>query len=200
MAIRFVARALFFVFVVLTVTSAQAAQDPKQFISSLGDKVIGILQNKQLDQGARADRFRVLFAEAFDLNTISQFVLGRHWREATLEQRAEWRDVLEDYVSGIYARQFSTYQGQRFEVLRERKIDGGSMVQARIEQPNGEPIDVDFRVQPAGGDLKIVDVLVANVSLIVTKRAEFDSVIQREGVDGLMKRLKQMAAQTHASR
>jgi ABC-type transporter MlaC component len=48
--------------------------------------------------------------------------------------------------------------------------------------------------------MKIVDVLVANVSLIVTKRAEFDSVIQREGVDGLMRRLKQVSAQVQAAR
>ena len=200
MYVRFAARAFCFALVLLVGAGAQAAQDPKQFIGGLGDEVIGILQNKQLDQAARADRFRTLFAGAFDLQTISQFVLGRHWREASPEQRTQWQEVLKDYVSGIYARQFSTYQGQQFEVLQERKVDGGSVVQTRIQRSNEEPLNVDFRVQEAGGDLKIVDVLVANVSLIVTKRSEFDSVIQREGVDGLMKRLKQASAQAHASR
>jgi phospholipid transport system substrate-binding protein len=201
MNVRFVARALCFVFVLLLGgAGAQAAQDPKQFIGGLGDEVIRILQDKQLDQPARADRFRVLFAEAFDLQTISQFVLGRHWREATPAQRAEWQEVLKGYVAGIYARQFSGYQGQQFEVLQQKKVEGGSVVQTRIQQPDGEPLDVDFRVQQAGDELKIVDVLVANVSLIVTKRSEFDSVIQREGVDGLMKRLKQVSAQAQASR
>jgi phospholipid transport system substrate-binding protein len=201
MNVRFVARALCFVFVLLLGgAGAQAAQDPKQFIGGLGDEVIRILQDKQLDQPARADRFRVLFAEAFDLQTISQFVLGRHWRGATPAQRAEWQEVLKGYVAGIYARQFSGYQGQQFEVLQQKKVEGGSVVQTRIQQPDGEPIDVDFRVQEAGDELKIVDVLVANVSLIVTKRSEFDSVIQREGVDGLMKRLKQASAQAQASR
>ncbi len=201
MNVRFVARALCFVFVLLVGgAGAQAAQDPKQFIGGLGDEVISILQNKQLDQAARAERFRALFAGAFDVQTISQFVLGRHWREATPEQRAEWQEVLKGYVAGIYARQFSGYQGQQFEVLQQKKVDGGSVVQTRIQQPDGEPLDVDFRVQQAGDELKIVDVMVANVSLIVTKRSEFDSVIQREGVDGLMKRLKQMGAQAQAAR
>lgn len=201
MNVRFVARALCFVFVLLLGgAGAQAAQDPRQFIGGLGDEVIRILQDKQLDQPARADRFRVLFADAFDVQTISQFVLGRHWREATPAQRAEWQEVLKGYVAGIYARQFSGYQGQQFEVLQQKKVEGGSVVQTRIQQPDGEPLDVDFRVQQAGDELKIVDVLVANVSLIVTKRSEFDSVIQREGVDGLMKRLKQVSAQAQASR
>lgn len=200
MNVRFVARAVSFAIVLLVGAAAQAAQDPKQFIDRLGGDVIDILQNEQLDQAARADRFRGLFAGAFDLQSISQFVLGRHWRDATPEQRAEWQEVLKGYVSGIYARQFSSYQGQQFEVLQERKIDGGSVVQTRIQQPDGEPINVDFRVQQTDDGMKIVDVLVANVSLIVTKRAEFDSVIQREGVDGLMRRLKQVSAQVQAAR
>ena len=201
MTFRLAARALLFVFVLLAGATAQAAQEPRQFIGGLGDEVIGILQDKQLDQAARADRFRTLFAEAFDLQTISQFVLGRHWREATPEQRAQWQAVLRDYVAGIYARQFSGYRGQQFQVLNERKVDGSSVVQTRIQQPDGEPVNVDFRVQANdGGEMKIVDVLVANVSLIVTKRSEFDSVIQREGVDGLMRRLKQASAQAQASR
>ena len=201
MTFRLAARALLFVFVLLAGATAQAAQEPRQFIGGLGDEVIGILQDKQLDQAARADRFRTLFAEAFDLQTISQFVLGRHWREATPEQRAQWQAVLRDYVAGIYARQFSGYRGQQFQVLNERKVDGSSVVQTRIQQPDGEPVNVDFRVQANdGGEMKIVDVLVANVSLIVTKRSEFDSVIQREGVEGLMRRLKQASAQAQASR
>lgn len=200
MNVRFVARAVSFAIVLLVGAAAQAAQDPKHFIDRLGGDVIDILQNEQLDQAARADRFRGLFAGAFDLQSISQFVLGRHWRDATPEQRAEWQEVLKGYVSGIYARQFSSYQGQQFEVLQERKIDGGSVVQTRIQQPDGEPINVDFRVQQTDDGMKIVDVLVANVSLIVTKRAEFDSVIQREGVDGLMRRLKQVSAQVQAAR
>lgn len=200
MSVRSAARLLCLLLAIGFGTAAQAAQDPKQFIGELGEEVIEILQNGELDQAERADRFRTLFAEAFDVPTISQFVLGRHWRQATPEQRERWQAVLKDYVAGIYARQFSTYQGQKFEVLQQRDVDGGSVVQTRIQPPDGEPITVDFRVQPTGDGLKIVDVMVANVSLIVTKRSEFDSVIQREGVDGLMTRLQRASQQAQAAR
>jgi len=180
--------------------AAQAAQNPRQFIDHLGGEVLGILNDKGIDQAGRADRFRTLFNAAFDLPSIAQFVLGRHWREATPEQRAEWQEVLRDYIAGLYARQFSAYNGQQFEVVRERPLDGTTVVQTRIQQADGQPLDVDFRVQQKGDESKIVDVLVANVSLIVTKRAEFDSVIQREGVEGLMRRLRQKSASLAASR
>jgi phospholipid transport system substrate-binding protein len=180
--------------VLLAASAAHAAQEPRTFIDQLGEEVIGVLNDQGIDQAGRAERFRTLFAEAFDLPAISQFVLGRHWREAAPEQRAEWQEVLKDYVANLYARQFSTYEGQRFEIVRERPLDGSTVVQTRIQRADGQPLDVDFRVQRSGDELKIVDVLVANVSLIVTKRSEFDSVIQREGVDGLMRRLRQKSA------
>lgn len=186
--------------VIVVAAAAQAAQDPRQFIDRLGGEVLGILNDRGIDQAGRADRFRDLFGAAFDLPAISQFVLGRHWREASPQQRAEWQEVLKDYVAGLYARQFSTYSGQQFEVIRERPLDGSTVVQARIQQGDGQPLDVDFRVQQKGEEMKIVDVLVANVSLIVTKRAEFDSVIQREGVEGLMRRLRQKSASAAATR
>lgn len=200
MLVRFVRHAVCAVLLFTATTTAQAAQNPREFIDQLGGEVLGILNDRGIDQAGRAERFRELFGMAFDLPTISQFVLGRHWREASAEQRAEWQEVLKDYVSRLYARQFSTYNGQRFEIVRERAMDGSTVVQARIQQADGQPLDVDFRVQLASGNMKIVDVLIANVSLIVTKRAEFDSVIQREGVDGLMRRLRQKSAQAGEAR
>ena len=56
----------------------------------------------------------------------------------------------------------------------------------------GEEVQVDWRVRNKGGSYKIVDVLVAGVSMSVTQRSDFASVIQRGGgnVDALIAELK----------
>jgi ABC-type transporter MlaC component len=41
--------------------------------------------------------------------------------------------------------------------------------------------------------LKIVDVYVEGMSLIITKRDEFMTVLSREGMDGLLQRLRAMS-------
>ena len=38
---------------------------------------------------------------------------------------------------------------------------------------------------------KIYDIVVEGVSLVLTYRSEFDSLVKQEGVDGLIKRLAQ---------
>ncbi len=68
---------------------------------------------------------------------------------------------------------------------------------SEIIRPNGAPpAKVDWRVTRADGAYKITDVVVEGVSMAVTQRSEFASVIQRNGgkVEGLLAMLRQKTA------
>ena len=71
-----------------------------------------------------------------------------------------------------------------------------SLVVARITRQYGAPLNLSFRVRQTKDKLRIVDVTVAGVSLIVTKRSEFDSIIRREGLPGLLRRLDSKSSTT----
>ena len=84
-------------------------------------------------------------------------------------------ELFPKYVAKLYAIQFSDYAGQTFAVKGSKPgSDGSTIVNAEIDQPNGEPIKLDFIVQSAGQAPKVIDVKVEGVSLLVTKRSEFD--------------------------
>ena len=77
---------------------------------------------------------------------------------------------------------FNSYAGQSFSVTRAVPDgDNGAMVFTDIGQPGEEPARVQWRVRKAGSNIKIVDVIVEGVSLLVTQRSEFASVLQRNG-------------------
>ena len=61
-----------------------------------------------------------------------------------------------------------------------------------INQPSGSDVSVDWRVRERGGSMKILDVIVEGVSMSVTQRSDFSSVIQRGGgnVDVLLDHLR----------
>jgi phospholipid transport system substrate-binding protein len=82
------------------------------------------------------------------------------------------------------------FAGEGFKVLRQQSSSPTeSLVVARISRKFGAPLDLTFRVRMTGKNHRIIDVTVAGVSLIVTKRSEFDSIIRREGLPGLLRRL-----------
>ncbi len=169
----------------------QSAPDAKAFIDGLGIEVLNIIKAPNLSQNDRQQRFRELFNQQFDVPTIGRFVVGRYWNRSSPDDQHQYLEIFRNYVAAIYAAQFSHYQGERFKTMGTRPVgEGESLVKSEIERDNGPPIAVEFRVKGTPGTWKIVDVTVEGVSLIITKRDEFSSVLAQEGLKGVMSRMQ----------
>jgi phospholipid transport system substrate-binding protein len=179
-----------------------AADDAAGFISDLGQRTVRILAAKS-SEGEREAKFRAIFEEGFDIATISRFVLGGYWRTASEAQRQDFTTLFEAYVIRAYSVRFNDYGGEQLKVTAARAEDGeSSMVQSVIARPSGAPpIKVDWRVNKTPKGFKITDVIVEGVSMAVTQRQEFASVIQRNGgqIDALLKLLREKAGQKNAA-
>jgi len=161
------------------------------FVQKLGDKTIEVLSNKSYSDDDRLAHYRELLREGFAVNTIGRFALGRHWRTASPESRQEYLALFQEFVLDTYSKRLDGFSGQTFTVIETRKIDErDSIVLTEIGSVNGPPIRVDYRVRSHEGVLQIVDVLVEGISLIVTQRSEFASVLSRDGLDGLLEKLR----------
>jgi phospholipid transport system substrate-binding protein len=173
---------------------AGAADDQAQaFIQDLGDRAIGVLKDKADSSFAeREAAFREVMVAGFDIPTVSRFVLGRHWKTATEQQRADYSAIFVDFIVRVYASRFDSYGGEQFTV--HSTIDdesGDKIVRGQIVRPSGgDPIGVDFRVRSRDGSYKVIDVGVEGISMLHTHRVEFGSVINRKGIDGLLSDLR----------
>lgn len=176
---------------------AAAESRSSQFVERLGRDAISMLSDAALSREARLAGFRQLLRDGFALEAIGRFVLGRHWTQASAEQRAAFLDAFEDFVVNSYAARFSQYSGESLRILDER-ADGesGRAVNTQILRPSAPPIQVQWRVRDAEAGLKIVDVVIEGVSLAITQRSEFASVIQQNGgrIDPLIEQLRQKSA------
>jgi phospholipid transport system substrate-binding protein len=174
----------------------EAAKDPRAFVDALGSDVLAIIKSPNISMAERQQRFRDLFQRAFDVPKIARFVVGRYWNRASPDEQTKYLDVFGSYVSTIYASQFAQYQGESFKTAGLRQIgDGESVVQSEIVRGGNPSIQVGFRVDASSGSFKIVDVTVEGVSLIVTKRDEFGSVLSQEGMSGVIKRMQAVVDQ-----
>lgn len=153
------------------------------FVSDMGERAIGFLSSN-MDTEQKKAAFSKLLQDSFDMKTIGRFSLGRYWRAATPEQRKEYDDLFERMVISVYSRRFSDYQGQKF-VTRSYRNDGqtDTIVTSFIVPNNGPEVQVDWRIRNKNGQYKVIDVIVEGVSMSVTQRSDFSSVIQRGGGD-----------------
>jgi phospholipid transport system substrate-binding protein len=172
------------------------ADNTEQFIAHLGDQALQVLVLNAQTQGERAEAFRALLSEGFDLPLIGRYALGRFWRQATPEQRREYTKLFEDFIVTTYAARLGEYSGETLRVVSSRADNSDTIVVSEIVREGLQPIRVDWRVRNGDQGLKIVDVVVEGVSMLLTQRDEFASVIQRSGgqVEGLLARLREKNA------
>ncbi len=171
-----------------------AATDASSFVNDLGKRVLAIFNDQKLTAEEREARLDALAVEAFDVPRIARFVLGRYWTTAGTSEREQFVKVFQRYIVHVYAARFSQYHDAKFRVVSEQSPARDQIVvRSKIERAGEKDIDVDWRVMKVGGAYKIVDVNMEGVSLLLTYREEFASVIQRSGgqVSALIDRLRQ---------
>jgi phospholipid transport system substrate-binding protein len=173
--------------------ASAAAADASDFMNELWSRAAEVLA-KKVPPAERLARFRQLFRADFDGPAIARFVLGRYWRSASEEERQEYLKLFEDYVVYVYGTRLSDFNGQTFRIHGSRTDQDGTIVSTEVFTPGANaPIKVDWRLIAENGGFKITDIIIEGISLMVTQRSEFASVIQRHGgqLGGLLTLMRQ---------
>lgn len=184
----------------LSPASAQSA-DPgaSAFIQKLGTEAINSFADKSQPKPQALAKFKTLLNEGFDVPYIGRWVLGRYWNQASPQQQQEYQHLFEQLIVKTYSERFVEYSGETFKITGSRlEGDTDTMVTTQIIRPaGGPPVAVDWRVRKRDAAYKIIDVVVEGVSMGVTQRQDFASVIQSNGgkIDGLIQALRQKTGQ-----
>jgi len=107
--------------------------------------------------------------------------------------------AFENYVVLVYTARLSNFGGQTFKVRGSRSDGDGVIVSTEVLTPGGtSPLHIDWRLVTDNGAYKINDVIVEGVSMMVTQRSEFASVVQRHGgqLRGLLTMMREKLAST----
>jgi len=174
--------------------SARNATDAGSFVTTLAQDAIDHLAAPNLSEGERDTRFRKLFSDGFDVPLIARFVLGRYWRQATEAERAEYLRLFDELVVQTYARRFNEFNTARLRLLSVSRPNEDNDVIVAVEGSvaSKPPVRLDVRVRRGSSAYKVIDVSIEGVSMAVTQRDEFSSVIQRGGgkVEALLASLR----------
>ena len=176
-----------------------AVPEAEAFVTNLTQRGISSLTGRGVGETDRARRFRQLLTENFDVPTIARFVVGRYWRVASEPERQEYMNLFADMLVGMYSSRFGDYQGEQVRVTGSRQSQEGDIfVSSELARGQGQPpVRFEWVLRRDGGSFKIVDIRVEGVSMAVTQRDEFGSIIQRGGgqFSALLQTMRQRAAQ-----
>jgi phospholipid transport system substrate-binding protein len=165
-----------------------AVPDAEAFISQIGDEVMEILTDASKDNAQKLADLKTMLDSYTDIDLIAKLVLGRYWRTASAEERETYLRLFHELLMKTLAARLGDYNGQTFEIVGSQQVSEiDSTVASRIIRVAGKPpLKVDWRVREKDGSFAIIDVVAEGVSLVVSQRNEVGSIVEREGMPGLI--------------
>ena len=170
-------------------TSTLAATAAESLVENFHTGLLATMkQASSLGYAGRVKRLEPLVRRTFALQTMAQLIVGTDWSSLSAADKKAVVAAFSKWVVATYASRFDDYSGETF--VTTGVTDGGrktSLVNTEI-RPQG--VKLGYRV--LGG--RVVDIyLSGSVSQLAQWRSEFASIMQQQGVKGLIARMQQLA-------
>lgn len=189
---------VFFVAILLYFGSfvvVSASMEPQALVEDVAGKTISRLkEDKDLiekDPKYVHSVIDELLIPHFDFERMARWVLGKHWRRATADQKKAFVQEFKSLLIRTYSNSLQEYSDQTIKYLPFRdKIESGDVtVRSEIEQPGGFPIPINYSLYLKDNNWMVYDVSIDDVSLITNYRSSFSKEISKTGIDQLIQQL-----------
>ena len=172
----------------VTTQRAAAASDPQQVAQDFYAVLLSTMRDgRSLGQNGRYARLAPVVNRTFDLAFMARLAVGPSWATLAPSEQQRLTDAFGNYVSATYADRFNIYSGEQLKVTDERPYGSAVMVETKIVKSNGEATTLTYLMRHNLGAWQISDVyLDGTISQLAVQRSEFNAILRREGVDGLV--------------
>lgn len=180
-----------------------AKGDPFVYIVDLSNQVLDRIRKNAALHSAEPERVEKLVDQymmpASDFTLMTRLVVGPHWRKATQEQRRALQQHFRALLVRIYSGSLTTIKDHRcvLRPTRNKKIQDEMIVRTLLKSNGNPDIALDYRIyRNKEGFWKVVDVNVEGIWMVENYRSQFSSILNQQGVDGLIQAMKEKTEAT----
>lgn len=163
--------------------------------------LLDVMKNaKQLGVDGRRERLTPVMIETYDFPAMAQRSLGPAWAKLDEAQRKRFIEAFRGMILRTYATRFDGYDSERFETLGQEDSVAGTEIVRSVLHTKTEDVHLDYRMRSTPQGWRVIDVyLGGTVSELALRRAEYTSVLEREGFDALVAALERKVAEGPAA-
>ena len=184
----------------LLVGMAAQAADPNDVIQGAADQLSTELNGRKdaltEDREALYALIDDILLPRFDRRYAAQLVLGRHWRNASDEQRVRFIDAFYTSLLRRYADGVLEYDQDRVQILpfRGDLTKQRTTVKTMVTLDDGTEVPVNYGMVNRDGSWLMFDVTIEGISYVRNYRTELNAEVQATSLDAVIARLEGEAA------
>jgi len=181
------------------------AQSPNDVVRAAADELeAGLKGRKEIladDRDALYELIDQILLPRFDRRYAAQLVLGRHWRNASDEERTEFIDAFYGSLLRKYSDGVLEFDQSSLEILPFRGDDSKkrATVKTIVLLDDGTKVPVNYGVVKRDSGWMMFDVTIEGISYVRNFRTELNAEIQANGLQSVIDRLNGEETTTAAS-
>lgn len=175
-----------------------AVTAPDVLARTVTEEVLQILRSDKELQSGNQKKARELIetkiAPHFNFGGMTRLALGRNWSAANPEQRKQLTAEFRALLVQTYTASLVLFKDQKIEYrpLKMAPTDTDVIVRSLVRSSSGgEPVQVDYDMEKLDDGWKVYNVKIGGVSLVENYRSTFNTEVTKNGIDGLIKTLRE---------
>lgn len=194
-SIRLTISLLISIGLLLSLSTAALAGEPTDFIKKNAEDVSDLLKRK--DTKERSEKFSKKLHSLVDFRELADRALGEHWDARNEEEQEQFLSLLQELLEANYKKKLEGQElGKDYELkyLEEKTRDNKAIVATKVVWSNGEE-SVEYKMLERDSGWIIYDIVIDDISLVETYRESYVEIIEKEGWDELISKMKTKAEQ-----
>lgn len=176
---------------------ARADANPVDFVRDNSKQVLDLLK-KEDGRNTRKirDQVEAVVIPKFDFKRMTAYAVGKNWRIATPDQQNQLAEQFQGLLVRVYASTMTRYKNAIIDVKPNAILNNNgaeATVRTAVSLPSNssqKPVSIDYTLYKTPQGWRVYNVTVEGASIVTAYRNQFDTEIRTNGVDGLIKSLK----------
>lgn len=171
---------------------AQTKADPVEEVRRHDQELQAMLKRYKSTDKAQQDSLKTLINSMFSFPELGKRALGKTWATLKKPEQDSFVAVFRKMVENSSIKRLESYRADSTQYAAATGTGDKTVVTAKVFN-HGKSSKVVYKLFLEGNGWKAWDLVLDEVSSLRSYRDQFNSIVAKEGFDGLMKRLRKNA-------
>ncbi len=175
---------LIIIFFIIFVSKNLYSDETSEWLKREIDIILQAYKNQNLSNENRFLLVEKTINNNFAGTGIAKFVAGEAWKKSDKNNKKIYIDNFKRHLALNIASMMQGYSDQTYELTKSKydKKNQVTLIDMEIFSDTGSVV-VTWRVKESKDRFFVIDLIVADISLVVTKRSEFNSMLKKVEYD-----------------
>lgn len=175
---------------------AETTAPARQFLQQRHAEVVQILKRSAKGDDAinqRDTELKHALANLLDFEELSKRALADHWESLSTDKRQNFSSLLSQLVERSYQKNLESTMDFRVTYDQERRVGDSIVVSTEARSTKNRrapPVAIDYTLNSSGKSYRVYDITTDGVSLVSNYKRQFNKIIERDGWNALLERMK----------